>query len=43
MARITKIYRENKRKGEIESERLEEIEKRTEIEVVVKQQQTNVK
>ena len=40
---ITNIYRENKRKREIESERLEENEKRTEIEVVVKQQKENEK
>ena len=40
---ITKIYRENKRKREIESERLEENEKRTEIEVVVEQQKENEK
>ena len=38
---ITKIYRENKRKREIESERLEENEKRTEIEVVLEQQKEN--
>ena len=40
---ITKIYRENKRKRETESERLEENEKRTEIEVVVEQQKENEK
>ena len=40
---ITKIYRENKRKREIESERLEENEKRTEIEIVVEQQKENEK
>ena len=40
---ITKIYRENKRNKEIESERLEENEKRTEIEVVVEQQKENEK
>ena len=35
---ITKTYRENKRKREIEPERLQENEKRTEIGVVVEQQ-----
>ena len=40
---ITKIYRDNKRKREIESERLEENQKRTEIEVVVEQQKENEK
>ena len=40
---ITKIYRENKRKREIESEKLEENEKRTVIEVVVEQQKENEK
>ena len=40
---ITKIYRKNKRKREIESERLEENEKRTGIEVVVEQQKENEK
>ena len=43
---ITKIYRENKRKKEIESERLEQNEKRTEIEVVpsrLEQQKENEK
>ena len=40
---ITNIYWENKRKREIESERLEENGKRTEIEVVVEQQKKNEK
>ena len=40
---ITKIYRESKRKTEKESERLEENEERTEIEVVVEQQKENEK
>ena len=40
---ITKIQRENKRKRDKESERLEENEKRTEIEVVVEQQKENEK
>ena len=40
---ITKIYRENKRKTEIESERLKENEKRTEIEVEIKKQKENEK
>ena len=40
---IAKIYRENKRKRETESERLEENEKRTEIEVVVERQKENEK
>ena len=40
---ITKIYRGNKKKREIESEILEENEKRTEIEVVVEQQKENEK
>ena len=38
-----KIYRENKRKRQIESERSEENEKRTEIEVVLVQQKENEK
>ena len=40
---ITSIYKENKRKREIESERLAENEKRTETEVVVEQQKENEK
>ena len=40
---ITKFYRKNKRKREIESETLAENEKRTEIEVVVEQQKENEK
>ena len=43
MLDITKIYSENKRKREIESERSEENEKRTEIEVVLEQQKENEK
>ena len=38
---ITKTYRENKRKREIELERLEENEKGTEVEKVVEQQKEN--
>ena len=38
-----KLYRENKRKREIEPERLQENEKRTEIVVVVEQQKENEK
>ena len=40
---VTKIYKENKRKREMESERLEENEKRKEIEVVVEKQKENEK
>ena len=40
---VTKIYKENKRKKEMESERLEENEKRKEMEAVVEKQKENEK
>ena len=40
---VTKIYKENKRKREMESERLEENEKGKEMEAVVEKQKENEK